>query len=463
MWSSSTDTEATSSNDAPSLYMQLSSSNSSPNGGGGGGGGGGSEAVRKQVEQLSSDLGELRREIETNELVYDITYKPHQQTSSLEFVDQQQQQQQQQQHHRTSYTSVSMQGETAGEQMACERRLYFERLFQVNDVREPFIQADRMRAQMSDASTLRHQHTEHTLPLVLHQFFVDRLEWAINAKHAHLLRWSRFNHHTSLIEDNYVHFKSRIGWLLSDYNDAWERASRLNAARDALLLKSPPNSHSTATATPTTSSSAASSLVQVDDVCIYMRWLITHIYAHKYFAQFVRMVEWLPCEVSTELFALAAQPRGSSHSSSTAAIVAASATGGGGGNNSLPASASASFMMPHLTTSGGMHELYDMPAVASTASDSLNNFHAATSSHSMLNNNNNNVMTNSNANIGQATANSSARQNTAPSPTINPRLMSRILDNIFKPKSNGLTPADDIVNSISFRAYTRFAFLSLNS
>ena len=98
MWSSSTDTEATSSNDAPSLYMQLSSSNSSPNGGGGGGGGGGSEAVRKQVEQLSSDLGELRREIETNELVYDITYKPHQQTSSLEFVDQQQQQQQQQQH-----------------------------------------------------------------------------------------------------------------------------------------------------------------------------------------------------------------------------------------------------------------------------------------------------------------------------------------------------------------------------
>ncbi len=82
MWSnSSNDLIESSGEQPPSLYTQLTSGSSSSSS---------SEMVRKLTEQLNSDLAELRREIETNETVYDLTYEPNQQ------------QQQQSQH--TSYT-----------------------------------------------------------------------------------------------------------------------------------------------------------------------------------------------------------------------------------------------------------------------------------------------------------------------------------------------------------------------
>lgn len=112
---------------------------------------------------------------------------------------------------------------------------------------------------------------------------MDRISWCIHAKHAHLLRWKRFSEHTSIIEEMYVHFKNRIGHILSDYNDSIKRSQRLSQARDLLLT--------------TNSAVLAMNAIEVEDIEIYLRWLMSHFYSQKLFQQAIKLIEWLPNEI----------------------------------------------------------------------------------------------------------------------------------------------------------------------
>ena len=115
---------------------------------------------------------------------------------------------------------------------------------------------------------------------------MDKLSWAVHAKHAHLLRWKRFSEHTGAIEEMYVSFKNRIGYIFSDYNDSMQRVNRLNLVRESVL-----NTHSCVGALPA---------LQNEDILIYMRWLICNFYAQKTFIQTIKTIEWLPFQMSID-------------------------------------------------------------------------------------------------------------------------------------------------------------------
>ncbi len=133
--------------------------------------------------------------------------------------------------------------------------------------------------------------SELTNPFLLFslKYFIDKISWLVHAKHAHMLRWKRFSEHSSVIEDLYVDLKNRLGFMLAEYNDSVERARRLKIAREALLTSG--------------SCSSAMPFVNREDVVIYQRWLITHIYSQKSFQQCMKVLEWLPHQMSTELMA----------------------------------------------------------------------------------------------------------------------------------------------------------------
>ena len=74
---------------------------------------------------------------------------------------------------------------------------------------------------------------------------------------------------------------------MSEYNDAIQRAQRLTVAREQLLL----------------TGSCANSLIslQVDDLQIYLRWLVTHFYSTKAYTHFMKLLEWFPYLINKSL------------------------------------------------------------------------------------------------------------------------------------------------------------------
>lgn len=120
-----------------------------------------------------------------------------------------------------------------------------------------------------------------SLGLLLHQFFLDRMSHCVQAKHAHLLRWRRFAEHSSSIEDAYPAFKSRLAYIMSEFADCRERSSRLSQARDCLLSF---GSLSNPQAIVPTSNA--------EDVEIYIRWFISHVYSQKSFLNAMKSIEW---------------------------------------------------------------------------------------------------------------------------------------------------------------------------
>ena len=108
----------------------------------------------------------------------------------------------------------------------------------------------------------------------------------VHAKHAHMLRWKRFSEHSNIIEGLYVDLKNRLTYILSDYTDSIQRAKRLSIARETLLQN---NSCATATA-----------FIQKDDFLIYLRWIVSHYYSQKFFQQSMKVLEWLPHQMSTD-------------------------------------------------------------------------------------------------------------------------------------------------------------------
>jgi len=216
-----------------------------------------SDAVKRAEDNLQLELNELKKEIETNELVHGISFS-------------------------RAFTSVPIPKDAPS--LARERKLYIEKLLKIHDVRKTHIQSDVMVEELENA--LKDEYTFESLPLIMNQFYLDRISWCVHAKHSHLLRWKRFNEHSNAIENNYVNYKNRLGFILSEYNDSLQRSQRLSVARDTLL-----NNGSCASVIQS---------VQVEDLLIYLRWLVCHFYAQKSFIQAMKTIEWLPYQMSID-------------------------------------------------------------------------------------------------------------------------------------------------------------------
>lgn len=89
---------------------------------------------------------------------------------------------------------------------------------------------------------------------------------------------------------------------MSDYNDSLQRAQRLSVAREFLLN--------------TNSCSPAITSIENEDIEIYLRWLISHFYSQKSFQQAIKLLEWLPYQLSREHFSSSAHDQSDMSSSS---------------------------------------------------------------------------------------------------------------------------------------------------
>lgn len=110
--------------------------------------------------------------------------------------------------------------------------------------------------------------------------------------------------------------KSRIGFILSEYADSAARSTRLSQAHDAFLAKNATGGgqHSAregrggvgGNATTTGGSGGGShgqmsnSSVQTEDVEIYVRWLVSHLYSQKRFLQAMKVMQWCGHAISVE-------------------------------------------------------------------------------------------------------------------------------------------------------------------
>lgn len=114
------------------------------------------ESVRKLDDTLVSELAELKKEIETNELIHGISFV------------------------RPFSTVVTPRDPKIAER---ERKLYIEKLLRVNDTRPLYIQADLMQQQIESAVNL--EYTMESLPILLHQvkiIFIIIIIFSLNKK-----------------------------------------------------------------------------------------------------------------------------------------------------------------------------------------------------------------------------------------------------------------------------------------
>ncbi|XP_072911443.1 putative uncharacterized protein C6orf183 [Hemitrygon akajei] len=142
-----------------------------------------------------------------------------------------------------------------------ERELLLKKGLQVAEAKQLVIQADVMQRELE--SCLKPEYTANSLPLLLHQFFTDRIHQLVQCKYLHMLRWERFCRHTKHIEQLYPLYKKQISHIMKEYDDAVQRAQRLSIARECLL----------------TEAGNPSRCVTQEDVIIYLQWLVCHFYS----------------------------------------------------------------------------------------------------------------------------------------------------------------------------------------
>ncbi|XP_031757880.1 uncharacterized protein LOC100496491 isoform X2 [Xenopus tropicalis] len=157
-----------------------------------------------------------------------------------------------------------------------EREMILKKGLKVAGGKSIDIQADVMQKEME--TCLRREYTLENLPLLLHQFYTDRIEHLVRCKYLHLMRWKRFCQHTSAMEQCYPVYQKQVGFIMQEYNDALQRAQRLSVARDNLIAGQKNSVH----------------LVTLEDLVIYLQWFICHLHSVKYIHNYIRMLQYLP-------------------------------------------------------------------------------------------------------------------------------------------------------------------------
>ncbi|XP_032818429.2 uncharacterized protein LOC116947118 isoform X2 [Petromyzon marinus] len=173
-----------------------------------------------------------------------------------------------------------------------ERELRLAQALQVSGALPVQVHADAILAELN--TCLAREHMPGSLPLLLHQFFVDRMRELARLKHVLILRWERFCCHVPQMQHHYAAYQQHVALALREYSDARERARRLAAARDTLLAGVGAGADGTA------------GRVAPDDCAIYARWLVGHLRSVRLVHSFVRFLQWLPVSHGA-----LAEPRGS--------------------------------------------------------------------------------------------------------------------------------------------------------
>ncbi|KAJ8047612.1 hypothetical protein HOLleu_06654 [Holothuria leucospilota] len=154
------------------------------------------------------------------------------------------------------------------------REQIIRRAMQVSEAQPLIIQADVMKEEMDNC--LIREYTSDSLPLLLHQFFCDRIQQLVQCKHMHMLRWRRFCEHSKTLESLYPVYQKRLLAIMDEYSDAVARAQRLSVVHESLLIGRPP----------------AHNAIEKDDLIIYLKWLICHLHSVKKIHSFIKHLEW---------------------------------------------------------------------------------------------------------------------------------------------------------------------------
>ncbi|KAK3588936.1 hypothetical protein CHS0354_023696 [Potamilus streckersoni] len=208
----------------------------------------GTDKVLDLDTDLRKDLDELKSEIEENEMVHQIPHKP--------------------------ISSVPLPKDA--EYFMKERKLVIDRVLQVSEAHPLNMHAEILREEMLIAEEF--EYTANSLPLLLHQYFIDRIHQLVQIKFLHMLRWKRFCEHTSTIEVLYTHYQKRLSHILAEYNDCIQRAQRLAVAREGSL----------------DNNDVGMQAIKLDDMLIYLRSLVCHFHSMKRFNQFAKVLQWIP-------------------------------------------------------------------------------------------------------------------------------------------------------------------------
>ncbi|CAH2252244.1 Hypothetical predicted protein [Pelobates cultripes] len=163
-----------------------------------------------------------------------------------------------------------------------ERELVLKRTLQVAGSRPIVIQAETMERELE--SCLRREYTAENLPLLLHQFYTDRIHQLLRSKYMHLLRWKRFCQHTSIMEQCYSYYKKQVHFIMLEYNDSLQRAQRLSVAREHMI----------------TGQKNSLYLVTMEDLVIYLQWLICHLHSVKHIHRYIQTLQYLPISEHAE-------------------------------------------------------------------------------------------------------------------------------------------------------------------
>ncbi|XP_067931806.1 uncharacterized protein [Watersipora subatra] len=155
-----------------------------------------------------------------------------------------------------------------------ERKQAINRMLTVGEAKPVIVQADALKEEMYNC--LKPEYSSESLPLLLHEYFVNRMEELVQAKYLHLLRWKRFCEHTSAIESLYPYYQKRICQINAEYRDCLERAQRLAVAKEALSQNT----------------DIAAQSVKREDLIIYLRWLICQHHAVKKVNQYLTVLQW---------------------------------------------------------------------------------------------------------------------------------------------------------------------------
>ncbi|XP_013366254.1 PREDICTED: transmembrane protein FLJ37396 isoform X2 [Chinchilla lanigera] len=157
-----------------------------------------------------------------------------------------------------------------------ERELALKRTLQVAESKPLVIQADVLQRELE--SCLRREYTPENLPLLLLQYYTERITQLVQSKYLHMLRWKRFCRHSATMEQLYPLYKKQVTYIMQEYNDAVQRAERLSAARENFLMgrNNPPN------------------LVTQEDLTIYTKWLVCHLHSLRTVHHYLRALQYLP-------------------------------------------------------------------------------------------------------------------------------------------------------------------------
>ncbi|XP_061479532.1 uncharacterized protein LOC133383234 isoform X2 [Rhineura floridana] len=203
------------------------------------------ERVQQVEKELAVQLEELKTEIEGNGVLQ-----------------------------RTPYCSVPLPKDV--DHFRRERELALKKCLQVAEAKPLVIQADVMQRELEIC--LKREYTSESLPLLLHQFFTDRITQLVQSKYLHMLRWKRFCQHSSIIEQFYPLYQKQVAHIMQEYDDAVQRAARLSIARTNFLAgkENPTN------------------LVTQEDLAIYTQWLVCHLHSLKAIHNFLQVLQYLP-------------------------------------------------------------------------------------------------------------------------------------------------------------------------